>query len=166
MPFKRLSPYFCSTSRIKTRRLSAGGGGAKHHPHQPATFYLVSPTCPSQLVSMGTLENQCDTLRAQIAATEVQLASLKRDLFNAEKAAAAISENAIAAENSSEAKDTSARRWPLEQEEYKRYGRQMIVSQIGLPGKSHIFIFANYIPLRWVFEWTFPCTLLSMFKYL
>ncbi|CAG7919589.1 unnamed protein product [Penicillium olsonii] len=68
---------------------------------------------------MGSLEETCASLRAHISATEEQLAGLKRDLANAE-AQTASQENA---------------RWPLLQEEYKRYGRQMIVSQVGLQGQ-------------------------------
>lgn len=92
---------------------------------------------------MNTLEDDCASLRAQIAATEAQLANLRRDLLNAEKAAAAAksSEKSSPAENRNEAQTASTRRWPLEQEEYKRYGRQMIVSQIGLPGMSFICCF-------------------------
>lgn len=39
--------------------------------------------------------------------------------------------------------DTNSRdeqkRWPLDQNEYKRYGRQLIMPEIGLAGKSCIF---------------------------
>lgn len=83
---------------------------------------------------MGNLEDTCASLRAQIAATEAQLAGLKQDLQRAENQAAANSE-ADPAGNGREEQNTSASPWPLLQEEYKRYGRQMIVSQIGLPGE-------------------------------
>lgn len=84
---------------------------------------------------MGNLEDTCASIRAQIAATEAQLAGLKQDLQRAENQAAANSETDPAG-NGSEEQNTSASPWPLLQEEYKRYGRQMIVSQIGLPGES------------------------------
>ncbi|KAJ5722728.1 hypothetical protein N7488_000763 [Penicillium malachiteum] len=74
---------------------------------------------------MGNLEETCASLRAQIAATETQLAGLKRDLVRAESQAA----------HSDDPAENSQSRWPLLQEEYKRYGRQMIVSQVGLPGQ-------------------------------
>ncbi|KAJ5339533.1 hypothetical protein N7452_006261 [Penicillium brevicompactum] len=72
--------------------------------------------------TMGSLEETCASLRAQISATEEQLAGLKRDLASAE--AQSVCEN-----------QSDEQRWPLLQEEYKRYGRQMIVSQIGLQGQ-------------------------------
>ncbi|KAJ5728171.1 hypothetical protein N7493_004501 [Penicillium malachiteum] len=74
---------------------------------------------------MGKLEETCASLRAQIAATEAQLAGLKRDLVRAESQAV----------HSDDPAENSQSRWPLLQEEYKRYGRQMIVSQVGLPGQ-------------------------------
>lgn len=75
---------------------------------------------------MGDLEDRCASLRAQIAATETQLAGLKRDLENAEQAASQTrAQQDIAAET---------RKWPLLDEEYRRYGRQMIVPQLGLQG--------------------------------
>lgn len=84
-------------------------------------------------ISMGSLDETCASLRAQITATEAQLAGLKRDLANAEQAAQA--ETATTAEIQPEDRNGDGRRWPLLQEEYKRYGRQMIVSQVGLKGK-------------------------------
>ncbi|KAJ5577444.1 MoeZ/MoeB [Penicillium hispanicum] len=85
---------------------------------------------------MRNSEETCASLRAQIEATEAQLAALKRDLANAEKAAApAKSETASSADNHVESLDDTGGRWPLLQEEYRRYGRQMIVSQLGLQGQ-------------------------------
>ncbi|KAJ6171783.1 hypothetical protein N7470_000850 [Penicillium chermesinum] len=68
---------------------------------------------------MDTLEDNCASLRAQIASTEAQLA-------------------VGPAGNRKEARIAYKQQWPLEQEEYKRYGRQMIVSQIGLPGQLRL----------------------------
>ncbi|KAJ5121276.1 uncharacterized protein N7515_009237 [Penicillium bovifimosum] len=82
---------------------------------------------------MGSLEETCASLRAQITATEAQLAGLKHDLANAEQAAQ--SQNATSADPQHESRNGYGRRWPLLQEEYKRYGRQMIVSQVGLKGQ-------------------------------
>ncbi|KAJ5179244.1 hypothetical protein N7492_002454 [Penicillium capsulatum] len=83
---------------------------------------------------MGNIEETCSSLRAQIAATEAQLANLKRDLLNAERAAAADSESADTARPTDGSKQSTGR-WPLLQEEYRRYGRQMIIPQIGLEGQ-------------------------------
>ncbi|KAJ6019609.1 hypothetical protein N7522_001676 [Penicillium canescens] len=83
---------------------------------------------------MGSLEETCASLRAQITATEEQLAGLRRDLANAEQAQSE-SATTTTAGNEHNDRNGQARRWPLLQEEYKRYGRQMIVSQVGLKGQ-------------------------------
>ncbi|KAH8434025.1 HesA/MoeB/ThiF family protein [Aspergillus melleus] len=78
---------------------------------------------------MDSLEDRCASLRAQIAATETQLAGLKRDLENAEQAASTTrAQEAATTRNEN-------RKWPLLGEEYRRYGRQMIVPQLGLQGQ-------------------------------
>ncbi|KAE8345454.1 hypothetical protein BDV24DRAFT_107986 [Aspergillus arachidicola] len=85
---------------------------------------------------MGDIEDTCASLRAQIAATEAQLAGLKRELESAEQAA--IKARAQDAPNSTATTSTQGnekRRWPLLDEEYRRYGRQMIVPQVGLQGQ-------------------------------
>ncbi|CRL29352.1 Rhodanese-like [Penicillium camemberti] len=82
---------------------------------------------------MGSLDETCASLRAQIIATEAQLAGLKRDLANAEQSAQ--SEIAPTTKIQHEDQNGEGGRWPLLQEEYKRYGRQMIVSQVGLKGQ-------------------------------
>lgn len=83
---------------------------------------------------MYHLEQTCASLRAQIAATELDLARLKQDLRDAEKAAATAKvQNGMNGEASD--KHNSKRSWPLLAEEYRRYGRQMIVPQLGLEGQ-------------------------------
>ncbi|KAK9856704.1 hypothetical protein MYU51_000559 [Penicillium brevicompactum] len=86
------------------------------------TSLRVCTSAMTRVNTMGSLEETCASLRAQISATEEQLAGLKRDLASAE--AQSVCEN-----------QSDEQRWPLLQEEYKRYGRQMIVSQIGLQGQ-------------------------------
>lgn len=80
---------------------------------------------------MTDIDEKCASLRAQIAATEAQLAGLKRDLANAEKTAA----TSEAAGKTNGDTNGAGGRWPLLQEEYRRYGRQMIVPQVGLEGE-------------------------------
>ncbi|KAI9928417.1 Urmylation protein [Aspergillus wentii] len=86
---------------------------------------------------MDNLEDTCASLRAQIAATETQLAGLKRELETAEKAAAETkgqhSTNSASSENGTKKRD-----WPLLDDEYRRYGRQMIVPQLGLQGQLRL----------------------------
>jgi adenylyltransferase/sulfurtransferase len=90
---------------------------------------------------MENLEQTCASLRAQIAATEAQLADLKRELEIAEQAAADVkaqdTERTIAADERS---GSGTRKWPLLGEEYKRYGRQMIVPQLGLQGMCSVLV--------------------------
>lgn len=78
---------------------------------------------------MDNLEHTCASIRAQIEATESQLARLKRELHSAEQIAAK------AANEETGNKANGKRNWPLLAEEYKRYGRQMIVPQLGLQGE-------------------------------
>lgn len=91
--------------------------------------------------SMENLEQTCASLRAQIAATEAQLADLKCELKLAEQAAADVkaqdTARTIAADKRS---DNETRKWPLLGEEYKRYGRQMIVPQLGLQGMCIVLL--------------------------
>lgn len=89
---------------------------------------------------MEDIESRCASLRAQIAATEAQLAALKKELEAAEKtAAAAAKTNGVTSARPLE--NGRKRKWPLSGEEYKRYGRQMIVPQIGLQGQYPGWIF-------------------------
>lgn len=69
-----------------------------------------------------------DVLRSQIAGLESQLGDLKRRLLAAEKGAGGSSST------SKPAQAGKAWKWPLEAEEYKRYGRQMIMPEVGLQG--------------------------------
>lgn len=102
----------------------------------PSRVTFFFPHALSPTISMGSLDETCASLRAQIIATEAQLAGLKRDLANAEQAAQ--SETAPTAEIQQKDQNGEGKPWPLLQEEYKRYGRQMIVSQVGLKGKPRL----------------------------
>ena len=84
---------------------------------------------------MENLERTCASLRAQITATETRLAGLRRELESAEKAAIDTRKQEDA-KTEEKHEDREARTWPLLAEEYRRYGRQMIVPQLGLQGES------------------------------
>jgi adenylyltransferase/sulfurtransferase len=100
---------------------------------------------------MENLEQTCASLRAQIAATEAQLAGLKRELEIAEQAAADVkSQGTVRTIAADERNDNVTRKWPLLGEEYKRYGRQMIVPQLGLQGMCIELLKENNNPLRWL----------------
>jgi len=72
---------------------------------------------------MESANTSAEALRAQIAATEAQLQSLKDQLAKIEEKEV---QNGVDPVTHSQ--------WPLSQEEYKRYGRQMIVPNIGIQG--------------------------------
>jgi adenylyltransferase/sulfurtransferase len=104
---------------------------------------------------MQTLEGQVRSLRQQIEHTETQLRNLKQQLQQAEQQyttsrqlAQAYAgglpqewqEEALAALSpaAQSAAKTTHGRWPLESEEYKRYGRQMILPEVGLHGQLRL----------------------------
>jgi len=107
---------------------------------------------------MQTLEGQVRSLRQQVENTETQLRNLKQQLQQAEQQYehSRQLEQAYAggypqdwqtetlAALSPEAQQASGRvksthgRWPLESEEYKRYGRQMILPEVGLHGQLRL----------------------------
>lgn len=72
----------------------------------------------------GTME-KIDILRREIAKREVELADLRSQL-------------AVAESEAREGKE--AWKWPLDNHEYERYSRQMIVPSFGLQGKNPVNI--------------------------
>lgn len=91
---------------------------------------------------MEVFDNSIQILRAQIQSTENQLNQLKRQLEEAERrkeeGSAKDEEQqspAIPLSNSP-SQANGHWPWPLQPDEYKRYGRQMILQEIGLQGLS------------------------------
>ncbi len=102
---------------------------------------------------MAGNEEDIEGLRKQIAHVEAQLSILRARLTRAENGHVPEGEpptnlNACKVETLDHTKVTSreefsgtdrvnkSHRWPLSEEEYRRYGRQMITPQIGLEGRS------------------------------
>jgi adenylyltransferase/sulfurtransferase len=87
-------------------------------------------------------DNAQKVLEDQIAATHAQLRKLQLELdaLKAQRgeqlAANGTDSNNEDVPAERERADTHISKWPLLQEEYKRYGRQMIVEQIGLKGTA------------------------------
>lgn len=79
---------------------------------------------------MPQIETDADALRCRIADLELQLHDLKRRLAAAGDGAAALTRPSEPAQSSRDWK------WPLEAGEYKRYGRQMIMPEVGLQGDT------------------------------
>lgn len=171
-------------------------GGHDGKPRYSATFSLpgasgmhvldVTPSAPLHShppplphMAFQTMDSQIALLRKQIQATELQLASLKQQLSNAEsrvetarqleaayqggfpaewigETLSALTDDMHGYAGSADSPDEIARnirqdssvpdksfvapsqissRWPLAGEEYKRYGRQMITTEVGLFGQ-------------------------------
>ncbi|KAH7364118.1 molybdenum cofactor synthesis protein-like protein [Rhexocercosporidium sp. MPI-PUGE-AT-0058] len=95
---------------------------------------------------MDSATASAETLREQISATEDELKRLKEQLANVEAQDADAAQEGmeglnlgagnLVTENGSESENE--RTWPLSEEEYKRYGRQMIVPSIGIQGQLHL----------------------------
>jgi adenylyltransferase/sulfurtransferase len=94
---------------------------------------------------MENASARADELRQQISATERQLQELKDQLksveiqndanVSAEKKSVPILEDDVEAKT----------KWPLSSDEYKRYGRQMIVPNFGIQGQtSFCFLRISY----------------------
>ena len=85
----------------------------------------------------GRMED-LEALRKQIATTEVQLTELKHQLAALEERDATTSTTEDGGGLLETEKDLSGipngSKWPLSPEEYMRYGRQMIVPQVGIQG--------------------------------
>ncbi|KAK2814657.1 hypothetical protein FQN49_008120 [Arthroderma sp. PD_2] len=79
---------------------------------------------------MGDKGQSRKQLEEQIAATELRLDELKQELADLDAQQPTSLNNAESATRSTE--------WPLLQDEYRRYGRQMIVEQVGLTGQLRL----------------------------
>lgn len=82
---------------------------------------------------MDAATQSADALRRQITVTEEELRRLKEQL-------AAVEAQEVGDLRGLSLQDgpspVTQGRWPLSSEEYKRYGRQMIVPNIGIQGSS------------------------------
>jgi len=92
---------------------------------------------------MDSATQKADDLRKQIAKAEQELRNLKEQLAIAEKQeAVSVPELSQLSIESQE----GLRKWPLSSEEYKRYGRQMIVPNIGIQGMIYTLSTPPYCP--------------------
>jgi hypothetical protein len=101
---------------------------------------VASPRCliiitKTARIVMEAANANAQALREQILATEAQLQKLKKNLAQVEASDATQSynHNNLPPEESVVTPHND-RKWPLSEEEYKRYGRQMIVPSIGIEG--------------------------------
>ncbi|KAI9796298.1 MAG: Urmylation protein [Piccolia ochrophora] len=100
------------------------------------------------MTTLANVEEKVQQLRNAVAGTEVELARLRIQLAEAEQACpidavqrrvppTTLSQREQPAPPSSTAAD-GASRHPLSLEEYKRYGRQMIMPEVGLQGQLRL----------------------------
>ncbi|KAJ8069747.1 hypothetical protein OCU04_000171 [Sclerotinia nivalis] len=93
---------------------------------------------------MDSAEEKAKSLRCQIADTEAELSRLKLQLLSLEekdtdaKNLEAKSTNASSASEKDGPVTHDESKWPMSLEEYKRYGRQMIVPDIGIKGQLRL----------------------------
>jgi adenylyltransferase/sulfurtransferase len=76
---------------------------------------------------MDKANASAEVLKRQIAATETELSRLKEQLAKLESGSKGLGEGGGLVTHRES-------RWPLSQDEYKRYGRQMIVPNYGIQG--------------------------------
>lgn len=100
---------------------------------------------------MSYPQTAIETLRSQIIRLENQLADLKARLVEAENSAPAIphlrsgsSHPDISQREAAISKLDERGGWPLDTDEYKRYGRQLIMPEIGLKGPSFMQLIDTY----------------------
>lgn len=79
---------------------------------------------------MDTARKSAQQLREQIAKAEEELRSLREQLAQAE-----VYEQAHEAESTAAGVNGAAWKWPLKAEEYERYGRQLILPNVGIQGQ-------------------------------
>ena len=100
--------------------------------------------------TMNSATASAESLRKQISATEEELKRLRAQLASVEAQDAAAKGIAgldlgagglVTGEKNDDSK--SEKKWPLSEEEYRRYGRQMIVPSVGIQG---MFIERELIP--------------------
>lgn len=82
---------------------------------------------------MDEISKRTESLKLQITAAEKALKELKEQLAEIEGQQV---ESTPLQELSISDNGDSKPKWPLSSEEYKRYGRQMIVPDIGIQGAS------------------------------
>lgn len=79
---------------------------------------------------MDTARQSAQQLREQIAKAEEELRNLREQLAQAEA-----HEQEQGAENGTASTSGSTWKWPLKAEEYDRYGRQLILPNVGIQGQ-------------------------------
>ena len=89
------------------------------------------------LRTMNSATASAESLKKQIAVTEEELKNLREQLASIE-AQDEVKRGLAGLDlgNVTETQNKDEKKWPLSEEEYRRYGRQMIVPSVGIQGNS------------------------------
>ncbi|KAI1353025.1 ThiF family protein [Xylaria sp. FL0043] len=86
---------------------------------------------------MDPVADKIERLKAQISKTEVELQQLRTQLAELEALPPSPSSGAPAVQNGS-TEPSQEWKWPLKEEEYARYGRQLILPSVGIKGQLRL----------------------------
>lgn len=87
--------------------------------------------------AMDTARKSAQQLREQISKAEEELRSLREQLAQTEAHEKAQDQDQV--ETSATSANVSAWKWPLQADEYDRYGRQLILPNVGIQGQTTSF---------------------------
>jgi hypothetical protein len=84
---------------------------------------------------MGADADPIEKVRLELRSVETKAATLKAQIAEAEEAYRIPSPSSLAEDNAAtQQRSLHNASWPLQPSEYQRYGRQMIMPEIGLEG--------------------------------
>ncbi|KAI0533081.1 ThiF family protein [Xylaria digitata] len=87
---------------------------------------------------MDTITGKIELLKAQISETEVELQQLKAQLARLEALPSPPSPSSETQANGQPTESSQGWKWPLEEDEYTRYGRQLILPSVGIRGQLRL----------------------------
>lgn len=94
----------------------------------------------SSCLAMDTARKSAEQLRVQIAKAEEELKSLREQLAHTEA-----QEQQQRADTASTDTNGTSWKWPLDADEYDRYGRQLILPIVGIQGQFRSFSHLNAV---------------------
>lgn len=104
-------------------------------PPCPHSLWTVFHCRASDIVEMGADVDPIEKLRLELRSIEAKAATLKAQIAEAEEAYRIPSPGSLVEDNpATQRRSVHNESWPLQPNEYQRYGRQMIMPEIGLEG--------------------------------
>ncbi|KAI1367153.1 ThiF family protein [Xylaria arbuscula] len=95
----------------------------------------ISENCVPSCATMDPVADKIERLKSQISKAELELRQLRTQLAELE---ASPPEEQTPVQNHSETKAPQEWKWPLREEEYARYGRQLILPSVGIKGQLRL----------------------------